>query len=72
MYKAKLNAKTLENKLREHTGNDFCTYKDVQAVLGISYLQVRTRLNPTLEPVTSSVPHKFYTPHVAQVLTQGR
>ena len=73
MYKTTLDARTLETQLHSRTGNDYCTYTDVQAVTGMTYKQVRARLRPLLEPLPGTKPRRFYTPHVAQVLTkQGR
>lgn len=71
MYKTKLDARTIETRIRERTNNDFCTYQDIEEIMGLSYDQVRRLLNSALNPVTNAKPRKFYTPHVAQVLASS-
>lgn len=71
MSKLSLNASTIETRIRERTRGDFCTYKDIEETLGISYQQARRLIFTTLKPVTNTKPRKFYTPHVAQILASS-
>lgn len=68
MRKTKIDPRTLETQLRSVTGNDFCTYADIQTVTGLSYKQVRTRIRPALEPIPHIKPRKYLSRHVANVL----
>ena len=73
MRKTSLDPRTLETRLRERAkGSDFCTYADIQAVVDWSYNQARSHINPALDPIPHSKPHRFLIQHVAQVIAEGR
>ena len=72
MYKAILDARTLETYLKLHSGSEFCTYADVQAVTGMSYKQARKRIRPALEPIPHIKPHKYLARHVAQIIANNK
>lgn len=72
MYKTKVDARTLETQLKAASGNEFCTYADVQAVTGLSYKQARGLLIKKLEPLPHTKLRRFLAHHAAQVIVGER
>lgn len=68
MRKIGLDARTLETMLKKQSGNEFCTYKDMQKVTSLSYRQLQRRLSKELAPIPHQKPHRFLARHVAQVI----
>ena len=70
--KTKIDARTLENQIREVSGNQYCTYEDVQRVTGLSYYQVQRILSRVLVPLARTKPRRYLVKHAAQVLAGDR
>lgn len=70
MQKIKIDSRTLETQLRNVSGIEFCTIRQVQAVTNMSYKQVQARLKP-LAPLPHTKPYRYLIRHVAQILTAG-
>ncbi len=71
MRKIGIDARTLETQLKNQSGNDFCTIKDVQTITGLSYRQIQRLLRQTLLPIPHRKPYRFLIRHVAQTIVNA-
>lgn len=70
--KTKIDARTLENQIREVPGNQYCTYADVQKATGLSYWQAQKILSHALVPMAKTKPRRYLARYAAQVLAGDR
>lgn len=68
MLKTKIDARTLENQIREISVSQYCTYADVQEATGLSYWQAQKILSHALVPMANTKPRRYLARHAAQVL----
>ncbi len=71
MKRIGIDVRTLETQLKNQSGTDFCTIKDVQAVTNMSYRQIQRLLRQTLLPIPHRKPYRFLIRHVAQTIVNA-
>ena len=71
MYRTKVDARTLETQLKAESGNEYCTFADIERATGMSYKAARNRLR-VLAPLPGTRPHRYLARQAAQVIAGDR
>lgn len=70
MYTPKVDSRTLATQLKEAAGGiDFCTFRQIQAVTGLSRCQWDLRRRQRPVPALPGAPKKYQITHVAAAIT---